>query len=228
MDMNQWIQAAKQENRNLLEHEAWALFSVYGIPAPAHRLAKTAGEAAEAAGSIGFPVALKVVSADVLHKSDAGGVRLALRDAASVKEAFSGIVEAVGRNVPGAKIAGVLVCEMCAPGLECIIGMTRDASFGPALMFGLGGIFVETLRDVSFRVLPFEKADALAMIAELKAAPLLTGTRGQPPKDVDAVADLLVKVARMVAENPEIRELDINPLFVYETGAAPVDARVML
>jgi len=226
--MHESIRIAKSEGRNLLEHEAWDLLAGYGIPAPRCRLAVNADDAAKAAEEIGFPVALKIVSKDIIHKSDAGGVKLKLKDGDAVREAFGQIMENVCAHQPDADITGVLVCEMLSPGLETIIGMTHDVSFGPALMFGLGGVFVEVIRDVSFRVLPLTKADALAMIREIKGYALLEGVRGEKPKDVVALADLIVKVAKMVEENPEIRELDINPCFLYASGLSPADARVML
>lgn len=227
--MNERIRVALEEGRALLEPEAWALLMEYGLPMPRHRVAHSAGEAAEAAAEIGFPVVLKIVSRDVLHKSDAGGVRVNLATAAAVEAAYDGILESVGTRVPGARVEGVLVCEMLPTGgVECIVGMIRDASFGPAIMVGLGGVFVEVLKDVTFRVLPLTEADALAMIQELKGYALLGGVRGQKPKDVAALAKILLGVAKLVEENPEIRELDINPCIVYERGAVPVDARIML
>ncbi|MDR0840876.1 MAG: acetate--CoA ligase family protein [Christensenellaceae bacterium] len=227
--MNEWIGTALTQKRDLLEPEAWALLAAYGIPVPKHRLVKTAAEAVAAAGAIGYPVVLKVVSQDILHKSDAGGVRVGLRDAEAVQAAYAGILKSVRAYQPNARVEGIFVCEMLPPGgVECIIGTTHDASFGPVVMVGLGGIFVEVLRDVSFRIPPLNKADALAMIGELKGAALLTGIRGQKPRDVEALADMLLRVARLVQENPEIEELDINPCIVYEAGAVPVDARVLL
>lgn len=226
--MHERIAAAAAEGRNLLEHEAWELFAAYGIPVPRCRLATKLEEAVRFASDIGYPVVMKIVSRDILHKSEAGGVKVKLSDEQSVRTAYAQIMESVVRYKPDARISGILVCEMLSPGVETIIGMTQDVSFGPAFMFGLGGIFVEVLKDVSFRVLPLTKADALEMIREIKGYTILSGVRGEEPKDIDAVADLLVKVAKMVEENPEIRELDINPCFVYPSGVRPADARVML
>lgn len=226
--MHECIKAAKEAGRNLLEHEAWELFAAYGITVPRCRLVTTLEEAVAAAAEIGFPVVLKIVSRDILHKSEAGGVKVKLTDEQSVRAAFTQILENARHFRPDADIAGLLVCEMLPVGVETIIGMTRDVSFGPAFMFGLGGIFVEVMRDVSFRVLPLTKDDALEMIYEIKGYALLRGIRGITPRDVDALAELIVKTAKMVEENPEIRELDINPCFVYESGVRPADARVML
>ena len=227
-NMHERIATARAEGRNLLEHEAWALFGAYGIPVPRCRLAKTEEEAVRFAAEIGYPVVLKIVSPDILHKSDAGGVKVNLADEQSVRNAYTGILKNVYAYRQSARLEGILVSEMLPTGLETIIGMTQDVSFGPAFMFGLGGIFVEVLRDVSFRVLPLHKADALEMIREIKGYALLGGVRGEAKKDEEALADLIVKVAKMVEENPEIKELDINPCFVYSSGARPADARVML
>lgn len=226
--MNKLISDAKSEGRNLYEHEAWDLFRTYGIPVPSCRLAKSAQEAADAAYEIGYPVVLKIVSKDILHKSDAGGVKVNISGKDGVRAAYDEIMSNVKAYKPDAVIEGILLCEMLKPGLEAIIGMTKDVSFGPTLMFGLGGIFVEVLKDVSFRILPLTKADALEMIREIKGIKLLKGIRGEKPKDVEALAELLLKVAKMIEENPEIEELDINPCFVYEQGVLPADARVML
>ena len=226
--MHKVISAAKTAGRHLYEHEAWALFGDYGIPAPNCCLAKSEAEALDAAQAIGYPVVLKIVSPDILHKSDAGGVKVNISGPDSLTAAYAEILSSVKAYNPAARIEGILVCQMLKPGVETIIGMTRDASFGPALMFGLGGIFVEVLKDVSFRVLPISKADALAMIGEIKGYPLLQGIRGKEPQDVEALAGLLLKVGDMIRDNPEIKELDINPCFVYSQGVLPADARVML
>lgn len=226
--MSKLISDAKSEGRNLYEHEAWDLFRSYNIPVPSCRLVKSDDEAASAASELGYPVVLKIVSKDILHKSDAGGVKVNVSDDNGVRAAYSEIMSSVKAYKSDAAIEGILVCEMLKPGLEAIIGMTKDVSFGPTLMFGLGGIFVEVFKDVSFRVLPLTKADAFEMTREIKGRQLLEGVRGEKPKDVNALAELLLKVAKMIEENPEIEELDINPCFVYEQGILPADARVML
>lgn len=226
--MNKLISDAKSADRNLYEHEAWDLFRSYDIPAPSCCLVKSAQEAATAASEIGYPIVLKIVSRDILHKSDAGGVKVNITDEDGVRASYDEIISSVKAYKSDAEIEGILVCEMLKPGLEAIIGMTKDVSFGPTLMFGLGGIFVEVLKDVSFRVLPLTKADALEMIGEIKGKKLLQGVRGEKPKDVETLAELLLKVAKMIEENPEIKELDINPCFVYEQGVLPADARVMI
>ena len=195
---------------------------------PAFRLATSEAAAVAAARELGFPVVLKIVSPDILHKSDAGGVKVRLADAAAVSAAYREMMAAVAARVPGARVQGVLVAPSAPEGLECIVGMTRDPQFGPALMFGLGGIFVELLKDVSFRVLPVTRSDAEEMVREIRGWPLLQGLRGSGPRDVAAVVEFLVRTAELVERNPEIREIDVNPLRVYERGALALDARVIL
>jgi acyl-CoA synthetase (NDP forming) len=226
--MHELIANAKKENRNLLEHEAMALFAQYGIPGPDYALTTSPAEAMQAAEKIGYPVVLKVVSPDIIHKSDVGGVEVGMKTKEEVAAAYDRIMQNAAAKAPGAKIHGILVLSFAKPGVECIVGMTKDSSFGPAIMFGLGGIFVELLKDVAFRVLPLDRAEVFAMMQETKGYQMLTGLRGQKAKDVDALADLILNVARMIAENPEIEELDINPLFVYDEGVRTVDARILL
>ncbi|MBI2081600.1 MAG: acetate--CoA ligase family protein [candidate division NC10 bacterium] len=222
------IEQALAEQRHLLEPEAYRLLESYDLPVPRHRFARDAAEAAAAAQAIGFPVALKVVSPDVLHKSDAGGVRLDLRDAGAVRAAFEEVRAAARAVQPSARLAGALVAEMARPGTEVIVGMTRDPQFGPSVMFGLGGIFVEVYRDVAFRIVPLEERDAREMIREVKGLPLLTGFRGRPPGDLDAIARILLRVSRLAEEHAEVAEVDLNPIVVHERGAVVLDARVFL
>jgi acyl-CoA synthetase (NDP forming) len=226
--MHRTIAKARAEQRHLLETEAEELFADHGLPVPAFRLATSEAAAVAAARELGFPVVLKIVSPDILHKSDAGGVKVRLADAAAVSAAYREMMAAVAARVPGARVQGVLVAPSAPEGLECIVGMTRDPQFGPALMFGLGGIFVELLKDVSFRVLPVTRSDAEEMVREIRGWPLLQGLRGSGPRDVAAVVEFLVRTAELVERNPEIREIDVNPLRVYERGALALDARVIL
>jgi acetate---CoA ligase (ADP-forming) subunit beta len=225
--MHTTIARARSEKRNLLETEAQELFGEHGLPVPPFSLAKSEAEAVEAARRLGFPAVLKIVSPDILHKSDVGGVKVRLADEAAVSAAYREMMEAIGEGAK-ARIEGVLVAPCAPEGLECIVGMTRDPQFGPALMFGLGGVFVELLKDVSFRVLPIERSDAEEMVREIRGYPLLQGLRGSGPRDVQALVDFLVKTARLVEMNPEIREIDVNPLRVYEKGALALDVRVIL
>ena len=226
--MNKLIAGAVAEKRNLLEPEALELFAAYGVAVPRHVFCDCIEGAVAAGEEIGYPVAAKIVSRDIVHKSEAGGVSLNLNSAEEVAAACLKMLESAEEAAAGARISGFLVSEMLRPGLECIAGMVRDVSFGPALMCGLGGVFVEVLRDVSFRVPPISKEDAIAMIYELKGAPLLKGARGGAAKDAGALAELLLRLGDIALENPEIQEMEINPCFVYENGLAIADARVML
>ncbi|MCS7282473.1 MAG: acetate--CoA ligase family protein [Anaerolineae bacterium] len=222
------LDQAAAEGRHLLEPEALAFLAAHGIPILPHVLAQTREEAQKAAAEMNGPVALKVVSPQVIHKSDVGGVRLNLQGPEAVGRGYDQLVESVRSAVPGAEMHGVLVVPMAPPGPEVIIGTTRDPQFGPIVMFGLGGIFVELFKDVSFRVAPFEQEVALDMIRETRAYQVLRGLRGETPKDVEALADLLVRVSRLAAQYPQIREMDLNPVRVYEKGYAILDARILL
>ncbi len=223
------ISAARKEGRTYLtEIESKQMLKGAGIDTTEIRLAKSKEEAISLSKEIGFPVALKIVSADVLHKSDAGGVKLSLNSEEEVAKAFDDIISAIKEHEPKAKIEGVAVQNMARPGTEVIIGMYKDAQFGPVLMFGLGGIFVEVLKDVAFRIVPLAKRDAQEMIKEIKGYPILEGYRGQEPANIGVLEDLLLKVSDFVERRPEIKELDINPIFAYKDGALAVDARVIL
>jgi len=223
------ISKAREEGRSfLLEPEAKRLCALYGLPVTRFEVAKSEEEAVEAAVRIGFPVVLKVVSPQVLHKSDVGGVLLNLKDEEGVREAYRRIHGNVKAKVPEAVIEGILIQEMAPSSTEVIVGATRDPTFGPTIMFGLGGIFVEILKDVSFRLLPIEQADAEEMIGEIKAYKILEGARGMPKADREALIEILLKTSDMLMDYPEIKELDLNPILVYEKGAKIVDARVIL
>lgn len=180
------------------------------------------------AKELGYPVALKVVSPQITHKTDVGGVKLGLGTAKEVRAAFNEILEAARRADPDATIDGVSVQQMAEPGIEVIVGMTTDAQFGPVLMFGLGGVLVEVLKDVAFRVVPITPRDAKQMVRDIQAFPLLQGYRGQEPADVKALERLLLKLSKFIEKQPDIAELDLNPVFAYPKGAVAVDARVVL
>ena len=214
-------------SRVMLEPGAISLLRTYGIEYPDHAVATSPNQAAEIADRLGYPVVLKVISPDVLHKSDVGGVALALEDAQSVRDACRDLLVSVRAQVPGATIEGVLVCRQAAGGLEVIVGALDDAMFGPTLMFGLGGIFTEVLKDVTFRIIPLLCKDAEEMVREIKGYPLLEGRRGQPGYDVDALVGLLLAVSQMIVERPEIEELDLNPVRVFTQGLAVLDARIL-
>jgi len=226
--MHPLIKNAIREKRNLLEHECMALLLEYGVAAPRHALVKSADEALRAAKEIGYPVVLKIVSQDILHKSDVGGVKVNLKTDNELLDGFDAIMENVGKNAPDARIEGLLVMERIRPGAECIIGMTRDAQLGAALIFGLGGILVEVMEDVSLCLLPISKGEAEAMVRSIKGYTLLAGYRGSEPCDIDAIVGMILNVGRLVEENPEIAEIDINPLFAYSNGVMPVDARMLV
>jgi len=223
------LDKARSEGRTVLtEIEAKELLKQAGIGVVETRLAATKNEAASISQELGFPVALKIASSDVVHKSDAGGVKLGLNTKQQVDKAYSEIMKSIKAQYPKAKIEGVSVQKMARPGVEVIIGMSKDAQFGPVIMFGLGGILVEILKDVSFRIVPLVKRDAREMIKEIKGYPLLEGYRGQEPVDVSNLEDMILKVSDFIDKNPEVKELDLNPVFAYSDGAVAVDARVIL
>lgn len=223
------IQGAISEGRKvLLEPEAKALIADYGIPVTREKVAKTEDEAVQFAREIGLPVVLKIVSPDVLHKSDVGGVKVNLKTEEEVRRAYREVIESVKSKVPNARIVGVLIQEFAPAGVEVIIGLIKDPQFGPTVMFGLGGVFVEVFRDVSFRVAPLTERDAEEMISEIKGRKLLEGYRGMEPVDKKALVEALVKVGQVGVENPEIKEMDLNPVMAYPSGLKVVDARVIL
>jgi len=225
----QLIDKAKAEGRNLLtEIEAKELLKQAGIPVVETKLADSKEQAISLSKDMGLPVALKITSPDVIHKSDSGGVKLGLDTEEKVGQAYDDILAAIKKAYPEAKIEGVSVQQMARPGVEVIIGMSKDAQFGPVIMFGLGGILVEILKDVSFRIVPLEKRDAREMIKEIKGYPVLEGYRGQEAVDVENLEELILKISAFVEQHPEIDELDLNPVFAYNDGATAVDARVIL
>ncbi len=221
-------QAKKEGRKALLEPEAKTICAEYGIPVNKFQVAKTEKEAAAYANEIGYPVVLKIVSPDIIHKSDAGGVKVNLKNAEEVSAAFKTIVENAKNYKADAKIVGVLVQEMAPQSTEVIVGAVKDPQFGQTVMFGLGGIFVELLKDANFRIAPLTADDAKEMITQLKAYPLLNGFRNTPPADLDALVSILCNVSHLVMEQPEINELDLNPVMAYSKGAKTVDARIIL
>ena len=223
------IDRVRREGRTILtEIESKQLIKQAGINVSDTRLATSREEAISISKQFGFPVVLKIASPDVVHKSDAGGVKVGLRTSKQVGKAYHDILEAIGQKYPKAMVQGVSVQKMARPGVEVIIGMSKDDQFGPVLMFGLGGILVEVLKDVSFRIVPLTKRDAREMIREIKGYPLLQGYRGQQPVDVSNLEELLLKVSDFVERNPVVKELDLNPIFAYSNGALAVDARIVL
>jgi len=221
-------QAKKEGRKALLEPEAKRICEEYGIPVTKFKVASNAREASKNADEIGYPVVLKIVSPDIIHKSDAGGVMVNLKNPNEVSNAYKKILENVKRYNAKARIAGVLVQEMAPQSTEVIVGAIKDPQFGPTIMFGLGGIFVEVLKDVNFRIAPLTENDAMEMIIQLKAYPLLKGFRNMPAADISALEQILCEVSHLVMENPEIKELDLNPIMAYQKGAKTVDARIIL
>ena len=223
------ISKVRSEGRKaLLETEAKTICTEYDIPVTMFKLAKNEEEAIRFAEQIGFPVVLKIVSPDIIHKSDAGGVKVNLKSAKEVRSSYKEILENAEKYDAAAQIMGVLVQEMAPQSTEVIVGAVKDKQFGQTLMFGLGGIFVELLKDVTFRIAPITQADALEMITGVKAYPLLTGYRNTPPSDIDAITSVLLNTSRLVMDFPEVKELDLNPVLAYEKGVKTVDARIIL
>ena len=220
--------ALKQGRKSLLETEAKTVCREYGIPVTRFELAKNEAEAVKYANEIGYPIVLKIVSPDIIHKSDVGGVAVGLKNADDVRNAYNQILVSVKKYNGKAMILGILVQEMAPPATEVIVGAIKDPQFGPAVMFGLGGIFVEVLKDVTFRVVPITEDEASEMITEVKAYPLLKGYRNTPPADTKAIAKILLNTSRLVSDYPLIKEFDLNPILVYEHGAKAVDARIIL
>jgi 4-hydroxybutyrate---CoA ligase (ADP-forming) len=221
----------RREGRsNLLEEEGYEILHAYGFQTPKSYLAKTEDECVEAAKSIGYPLVMKVVSPQIIHKSDAGGVKIGLKNEQEVRKSFNDIIGNIRKYNNDALIKGILIQEMVRSGKETIIGAKRDPLFGPLLMFGLGGIYVEVLKDVVFRIAPITGQDATEMIESIKTINLLKGARGEKPSDLKALKENLQKLSQLVTDFPEIEEFDMNPLLVFEegSGARAVDVRIGL
>ncbi len=228
-DMVAMFSRAQTEGRDLFEFEAKALLRTHGVEVAAESVVHKIDELDAVAASFGDrPLAMKIVSKDILHKSDAGGVKLNLVGADALRRAFDQIMTSCRAYEPEADIRGVLVTPMAAKGTEVIVGVVRDPIFGPVLMFGLGGIFVEILEDVAFRAIPLSRHDAESMVDQIKGRKILQGVRGIPPADKTALVDLLLKVSSIVAAYPQISELDLNPVLAYAHGYAVADARIII
>ncbi len=222
---------ARSEGRVTIgDFEARDILTAYGLRIPESRLAATPEEAVQIASEMGYPVVLKIASPDILHKTDVGGVKVGLSSPGDVRDAFDLMVYRAQRYVPDARIWGCVVQEMSPPGMEVLVGMNRDPQFGPLVTFALGGIYVEVLKDATFRIAPFARAEAAEMLGEIRARKLLDGVRGAPPVDKEAIVDTLLRIGQLVQDFPEIVELDINPLIVYEKGhgALAIDMRLVL
>ena len=223
------IQNALQNKRyKLLEPESKELIAAFGITTARHTVTASVKEAIQAATSIGYPIVLKIVSPDISHKTDVGGVKVGIKDAEGVKAAYEEIMKNVNIKKPDARIEGILVEKMATPSTEVIIGGLRDPQFGPAVMFGLGGIFVEIYKDVSFRIAPLEEYDAIDMIHEIKGSKILKGFRNTESLDITSVAQTILKVSNIMVSLEEIKEIDLNPVLVYPKGVKAVDARIIL
>lgn len=222
------IEQARAAGRTLLsEVEAKAMLARHGVPVTDTRLAASVDDAVAIADQLGYPVALKVADDDITHKTDVGGVELGIADADQLRAAAQRIHDAVAAAAPGAA-AGLSVQPMAAPGTEVILGITQDQQFGPVLMFGLGGVFVEVLKDVAFRVVPLEPRDAAEMIREIQGFAVLEGFRGAEPADLSAIEAMLLQLSDFAQAHPDVAELDLNPVFARPDGAIAVDARIVL
>ncbi|MBN1190450.1 MAG: acetate--CoA ligase family protein [Dehalococcoidales bacterium] len=212
----------------LNEVEAKDLLKEAGIPVVETRLARTRREAVVISREIGYPVAMKIISPDINHKTEAGGVKLDLLNASQVGKAYRDMMISVQENARGARIEGISIQKMAEPGVEIIVGMNWDAQFGQVLMFGLGGIFVEIMRDVSFRLIPVTPIDVAEMIQEIKGFPLLNGYRGQAPVNIRDLEHFILSVSEFIEAHPMIRELDLNPVIASPTRIMAVDARIIM
>ncbi|MFO8018545.1 MAG: acetate--CoA ligase family protein [Promethearchaeia archaeon] len=225
MNISQVINKKKEMGQTVLtEFESKELLQEIGIPIPAQKLTKTKEETVQAADDMGYPVVMKLMAEDIVHKSDSGAVKLDIQNGEEAANAYEELMQ-----IPAESEKKVSVQQMAKePITELIIGMTTDPQFGPSLMFGIGGILVELLEDVSFRIAPITEYDAREMIHEIKGFPLLDGYRGKPKADIDAIVEVLMKISDLVMEHEEIYEMDLNPVFIYEDGISCVDARIIL
>ncbi len=228
--INEIISNARDEKRNfLLEPESKTVFKELGLITPEFAIAKNEKEAITITKKLGYPVVMKIISPQIIHKTDAGGVKLNLKTETEVVNAYNEIISNAKIYDKEAEIRGILIEKMVTPSTEIIIGVTRDPTVGPAIMFGLGGIFVELLKDVSFRIAPLEKKDAKEMIHEIKALPMLQGFRGGPNVDLNLIEETLLKISKFVIDYiDDILEIDLNPIFAYEDKLLTVDARIIL
>lgn len=224
------LKAARPAERYTLGLESFGILKAYGIPVIKTAFAKTEEEAIKAADELGYPLVMKVISPQISHKSDVGGIRLSLQNGNEMRAAYRKMMENIPKKMPDAVLNGVQLQPMLSGGKEVIIGMIRDPTFGPMLMFGLGGVYVEILKDVRFAIAPVNEREARDMISGIKAYPLLAGFRGSKPSDIDALVDTILRVSRLVCDFSEIKEFEINPMMVFEEGkgALAVDMRLTL
>jgi acetyl-CoA synthetase (ADP-forming) len=219
--------AIEQKRKVLTIKESKKILKNEGFPVNPSGFGQNLDELLKEANRIGFPVAIKISSEDIVHKSDVGGVVTGIRSESELKEQYELMQQNITQKMPNAQIEGILI-ERMESGVELLIGSTLDPMFGPILAFGLGGIYVEVLKDVVFRLIPIEHEDATEMLSEIKAAKILDGIRGQPPVDKKALVELLMETSNFIVNNPEIEELDLNPVFASDKGVSVVDARIIL
>jgi acetyl-CoA synthetase (ADP-forming) len=210
------------------EIEAQAICRAFSIDCPATVLATDKTQCLSAAENMGYPVVIKIYSRQIIHKSDVGGVITGIQDAGQLAKAYDRMMDNIKANLPTAEITGVIVQKQVVKGVEVVIGALRNEQFGPVVMFGMGGIYVEVFKDVSFRLAPLDTAEALRQIKETKVYQLLQGVRGEPPCDLEHLAELIVSTGQLISSYPELKELDLNPVFCYPDGCTAVDARLVL
>lgn len=206
------------------EYKSKTILRQYGIPTGQFSLAAGRKEAEEIAETYGYPLVMKIVSDQIIHKTEAGGIQLNIKNAAEVRKSYDQLITNAKNYDPGAVIEGVLITPMAPAGIQVIAGGMRDVQFGPVIMFGLGGIFVEILQDVQFRMAPVTKKEALSLIRSIRAFPVLAGARAQKPVNLDALADLLVKTSNFLADNDAVKEVDLNPVICYDDKVEALDA----
>lgn len=211
-----------------MEPEAKAACIQYGIPTPSFRVATSAANAVAFAEELGYPVVMKIVSPEIVHKTEVGGVAVGLSTSDTVRSAYFRMLDSCRVRRPDARLFGILVQKMAPESTQVIIGSATDPQFGHTILFGLGGIFAEVLKDVTSRIAPLDKPDAREMIREIKGYSILAGYRNSPPADQDAIANIILSASQLVTENPQIDQMDLNPVMVYEHGAIVVDARILL
>ncbi|CAK7021944.1 MAG: Trans-feruloyl-CoA synthase FCS1 [Desulfovibrio sp.] len=227
--MRSLIQQCLREGHTVMpELEAQKLCAAYAIPCPPTNVARNREECAAFAETIGYPVVMKVLSRQVVHKSDVGGVITNIKSTEEMHAAFAKMTGALNANCPDAVIDGYVIQKMMPAGIEVVVGALRNEQFGPVVMFGMGGIYIEVFKDVEFRLAPLDKAEAVRQINETKIAAILKGVRGQKPCDENALADLIVNAAKLICDFEEIREIDFNPVFSYADGCVAVDARIVI
>jgi len=223
------IEKVLNERRSsLLINESQHICNLHHIPTPTFYVTATLDEAIRKANEIGFPVVLKIVSPQILHKSDVGGVLLDIKSEDELKVGYEHLLSEVRRKAPSAKIKGVLVEKMMQSSIEVIVGGVRDSQFGPCIMFGMGGIFTEVYGDVAFRVAPIDRIDALDLVREMKGSKILEGIIGKPPSDIDSIINLLINASDLMMEHDKIIQFDLNPVIVYPDGVYVVDSRIIV